>query len=189
MFFMQQRQLKQQFNYKIKSLEIDGDSTDDILLYNKRKRFFAKYDELLDKCKSGPTHLKRPDVAKLVANELHLFNGELYDLIVYSIMPNHVHILIDTSIQIPATFCVSQWESLDFEPLENIMKRIKGPSAVYSNRLLGLSGKFWQKESYDHYIRNEKEFNNVIAYILNNPVKAKIVGHWEEHPFTWVKSL
>jgi len=123
-----------------------------------------------------------------VANELHRFNNDFYDLLAYSIMPNHVHILIDTALQIPEDFGKTNWDTLDFTPLETIMKRIKGPSAIYANRLLKRTGKFWQKESYDHYIRNMKELNNVVAYILNNPVKARIVEHWKEHPFTWVKS-
>ncbi|MFK7980359.1 MAG: transposase [Saprospiraceae bacterium] len=136
--------------------------------------------------KDGPTFLKQPDIAKIVADELLRFDDKLYKLIAYSIMPNHVHILIDTNIQIPNFFDVSKWESLEFEPLSNIMKKTKGPSAVYANRLLDRKGKFWQRESYDHYIRNVKEFNRVIAYILNNPVKAGLVKRWEDHPFTFL---
>ena len=59
------------------------------------------------------------------------------------------------------------------------MKSIKGVSARYINLALNRSGRLWAKESYDMYIRNEKMLNNVIAYILNNPVKAGIVDSWE----------
>lgn len=156
-----------------------------ILIDNELKRNFAKYDELLDQILSGPTFLKQPEIAQIVVDELHRFDGDLYKLIAYSIMPNHAHILIDTSIQFPLDLKDMSWGTLEFEPLQNIMKRIKGPSAIYANRLLERSGKFWQKESYDRYVRDAKEFQNIIFYILNNPVKAKIVGSWEEHRFTW----
>lgn len=149
--------------------------------------FFQLYDSLLESTIKGPHHLKNPAVAKLVQKELHRFDGELYDLICYCIMSNHVHILIDTSIQIPDNFEVVNWESLEFEPLQTIMKRIKGPTAIYANRLLELSGRFWQKESYDRYIRDQREYGNVVAYILNNPVKAGLVKNWEEYPFTYMK--
>ncbi len=149
--------------------------------------FFQLYDSLLESTMEGAHHLKNPAMAKLVQKELHRFDGELYDLICYCIMSNHVHILIDTSIQIPDNFEVVNWESLEFEPLQTIMKRIKGPTAIYANRLLESSGRFWQKESYDRYIRDQREYDNVVAYILNNPVKAGLVKTWEEYPFTYMK--
>ena len=156
-------------------------------IYRVRKLFFAKYDEYLDKCATGNTYLKQPEIAELVAKEIHRFNGEMYDLIAYCIMSNHVHLLIDTSIQIPEFYTPKEWEMLELEPLQNIMKRIKGPTAVYANRILDRSGRFWQKESYDHYVRNQKELQNIIAYILNNPVKAGLVERWEDYPFTFLK--
>jgi len=75
----------------------------------------------------------------------------------------------------------------NYVQLDQIMKRIKGPTAVYCNRKLGLSGKFWERESYDMYIRNEKMFNNVLLYILNNPVKAGIVNNWKDYPGNYCK--
>ncbi len=178
--------LKKDFEKKIDQIKSIKTADLDFQVYNERKRFFAKYDNLLDSIEDGPIFLKQPEIAKLIADETHRFDGDLYKLVAYSIMPNHVHILIDTSFQIPDYFDVSKWESLDFEPLSNIMKRIKGPSALYANRLLDRKGKFWQRESYDHYIRSAKEFNRVIAYILNNPVKAGLVERWEDHPFTFL---
>lgn len=69
-----------------------------------------------------------------------------------------------------------------YQPLDIIMKKIKGPSAWYSNKYLNKHGQFWERESFDIYIRNEKMFNNVITYILENPVKAKIVEKWDDFP-------
>lgn len=135
-------ELKQAFETKVDTIKISNHPNKDFLLYDERKRFFAQYDALLDSMKYGPTFLKQPEIAKIVADEIHRFDNDFYQLIAYSIMPNHVHILIDTSIQIPTMLDVSTWESLEFEPLSNIMKRIKGSSAVYANRLLDRSEKF-----------------------------------------------
>jgi len=44
--------------------------------------------------------------------------------------------------------------------------------------------KFWQRNYYDHIIRNEKELNKIREYIINNPLK------WEldkENPKNWGK--
>ena len=55
------------------------------------RRFFGRYDAELDGASCGPTWLRRPDVAAAVAGRLHGRDGEIYDLIAFTIMPNHVH--------------------------------------------------------------------------------------------------
>ncbi len=160
-----------------------------LLLHDLRKRFFARYDALLDAVEAGPHWLRDPAIAKTAMKELHRFDGEFYDLLAYCIMPNHVHALFDTSLQLDEGANLDDLESLNFKPLEVIMKRIKGPSAVAANRLLNREGKFWQRETFDHYVRNERELTNIIAYILNNPVKAGWVAHWEDWEFSWRKGL
>ncbi len=45
---------------------------------------------------------------------------------------------------------------------------------------------FWQHESYDHVVRNEREYERILAYIVNNPVKAGLVSDWQEWPYTFV---
>lgn len=70
-------------------------------------------------------------------------------------------------------------------PLWKVMQDLKKYTAVHSNRLIGNEGeKFWEEESYDHVVR-EKEFNRILAYILNNPVKAGMVKNWDDWPWTY----
>jgi REP element-mobilizing transposase RayT len=49
-----------------------------------------------------------------------------------------------------------------------------------------LSGDFpiWPREYWDRYIRNKKHFNDVIAYIHENPVKAKLCQSPEQWCFS-----
>jgi putative transposase len=104
----------------------------------------------------------------------------------YSIMSNHVHLVIDTSIQLTDIHDDHQLE-MQYKPLECIMKSIKGPSAWYANKYLKRSGQFWERESYDIYIRNEKMLNNVIIYTLENPVKVGLVDNWELYTGNYLK--
>ena len=67
------------------------------------------------------------------------------------------------------------------------MKRIKAPIARFANTYLNKSGQFWERESFDIYIRDEKMLNKVITYILENPVKAKMVEKWDEYPGNYLK--
>jgi len=50
--------------------------------------------------------------------------------------------------------------------------------------MLGLTGtSFWQEESYDHTIRDDREFAKVLSYIEQNPVRAGLVKEASE--FRW----
>jgi len=43
--------------------------------------------------------------------------------------------------------------------------------------LLGLNGKLWQRNYYEHIIRNEQSYQRISDYIINNPIK------WEADKF------
>lgn len=74
-------------------------------------------------------------------------------------MPNHVHVAWTPNIALP---CILRW--------------LKGATANRAKRLLGLDVRaFWQDESYDHWIRSDREMQKVIRYVEWNPVKAGLV--------------
>lgn len=164
---------------------------DDLLLsasneeekYRLHKRYFGEYDRLLDAIECGPTYLEQAKVAEIVKEEMELWDEVLYDLLAYCIMPNHVHFLIDTSVQLQEGEVTN--ESLY---LHQIMKKVKGRSAMFCNKHLNRPNQFWQRESYDHLVRDEKELLNIISYILENPVKAGLVKHWQEWSYSYWKS-
>jgi REP element-mobilizing transposase RayT len=65
-----------------------------------------------------------------------------------------------------------------------ILKNIKGTTARKANQLLGRTGRFWQKEYFDRYIRDSKHFYAVFNYIENNPVKARLCRSKEDCKFS-----
>jgi hypothetical protein len=45
-----------------------------------------------------------------------------------------------------------------------------------ANTILAMTGScFWQEESYDHLVRNEREFEKIRSYIEEHPVRAGLV--------------
>jgi REP element-mobilizing transposase RayT len=60
------------------------------------------------------------------------------------------------------------------------MQSIKGISAKRCNLLLGRKGNFWQDESYDRWVRDDKELFYLIRYILLNPINAGLVDTWDK---------
>lgn len=166
--------------------QIEDSTKKNSKLFELRKKYLIEYDKILDSISNGPDYLKETSIMNIVKSQLHRHDGHLYDLIAYCIMSNHVHLLIDTSIQFNES--LNEEELLNrYSPLDKIMKRIKGATAQYSNKMLSRSGPFWERESYDIFIRNEYMLNNVVSYILLNPVKARLVSTWEEYPGNYLK--
>ena len=74
-------------------------------------------------------------------------------------MPNHVHALL-TPIE-------------DHE-LEDILQSIKGFTAREINQALKRNGGLWQRESYDHIVREAEQLQAYQQYIAANPSKANL---------------
>jgi REP element-mobilizing transposase RayT len=131
---------------------------------------FVSIDRYLDRAQHGPTWLRRPEVAQVVVNALHYGERNLaqYRLHAYVVLPNHVHVLLA-----PRS-----------DPVK-ILHSLKTFSAREANKLLDRTGlPFWQREYYDHWIRDDREFEKVRFYIENNPVAAGLVTSPEKYPWS-----
>lgn len=120
----------------------------------------------------GECWLQRREIARIVENALLHFDGERYRLIAWCIMPNHVHVLIETRAGHPLAGVVHSWKSF---------------TAKEINKVLGRSGEVWQREYFDRYIRDDRHMQAAIEYIEGNPVKAKLVESAEEWRFSSAK--
>ena len=115
-----------------------------------------------------------PAEARTLAAQAIIFaNGKKYALSTATVMPDHVHILLN-----PA-----EKENGIFYPLGQITKSIKGYSARTINKLSGSSGAVWQRESFDRIVRNEDEWREKYEYIRNNAVKAGLCEKPEDYPW------
>jgi len=154
--------------------------------YHKQKLIFARFDDIID-LESAVRHLARADVATVVEQSLRHFANERYDLLAYVVMPSHLHWVFHPREAWALTLTSSIGETAKTtrrSPRERIMKSMKGFSAYECNRLLGLSGPFWQDEAYDHVVRDDDELFRIIRYVENNPVKANLVEHPEDWPWS-----
>jgi REP element-mobilizing transposase RayT len=126
----------------------------------------------------GPNDwLKHPEVADVVAQSMHFYAENMYDLYAFCIMPNHVHMVFRMHIGA---------NNDKKYPVSDVLGRIKSYSAQKANKILGRTGTFWQQESYDHVVRNQKSLKNIIHYTLENPVKANLASSWREWSHTYV---
>lgn len=156
------------------------------------REWFKTFEDILDTVQCGPTWLKDARVAKIVADALHWRDGKVYRLDAYCIMSNHVHTVFAPYLS-EESLHVSQVEgSLIYEsdeaPLDVIMHSLKSWTANQANVLIGRSGSFWEHENYDHVVRNDDEFDRIVNYVLQNPVKARLVQNWQEWPWSWKRT-
>jgi REP element-mobilizing transposase RayT len=72
-------------------------------------------------------------------------------------MPNHVHAVL---------------QPMPGHDLPEILHSWKSYTAKEINQMLGVKGQLWEAEYYDHLIRDERDFEAQIEYVLANPMKA-----------------
>lgn len=84
-------------------------------------------------------------------------------------MPNHVHVVAKV---------------FPGHNLAPIMHSWKSFTAKQINEILHRSGVLWQREYYDHLIRDEDEFERTMRYVVDNPRKAGL-GNW---PWAWTRT-
>ena len=117
---------------------------------------------------SGACHLRKPAIAQLIRDALLHFDERRYRLFAWCIMPNHVHVIARLFPGHALSAVLHSWKSY-------MAKRVKD--------LIGITGSLWQREYYDHLLRNEAEFERAVRYVVENPVKAGL-HNW---PFVWAR--
>ena len=109
----------------------------------------------------GACWLKDDRISRIVEQALLIFDADRYRLHAWTIMPNHVHVLLSVMPQWPLGGVVSSWKRF---------------TARESNIALGRKGAFWQLDYWDRFIRNDEHFQAIESYIDMNPVKAGLVA-------------
>jgi REP element-mobilizing transposase RayT len=131
---------------------------------------FVQLDGRLARSSAGPFWLRDPRVASMLEQALRYgeTSRNLYLLHAWVIMPNHVHVILEPRLALPA-----------------IMRWLKGRTGRKANRILGREGlPFWQDESYDHWVRGSEELNELIRYVESNPVQAGLAESEELWPWS-----
>jgi len=120
----------------------------------------------------GACHLRRPEVARVVADALRFHDGSRLVCGDFVVMPNHIHWLLQPCGE---------------EELETLLGSVKRFSSRHINQHLGRNGPLWQRESYDHIVRSSDELTRIRTYIMNNGAKARLREHeylyYEGYPF------
>lgn len=123
-----------------------------------------------------------------------------FELDVFQIMPNHIHGIISLTTVgsrlaldllyegqpqgLPQPETQGLPQQLVQQGKSSISDIVGAYKSIVANGCLEIyksrdevMGKFWQRNYYEHIIRNELAYYNISEYIINNPIK------WEEDRF------
>lgn len=92
-----------------------------------------------------------------------------FAVLAYVFMPDHVHLLVE-----------GRREDADFRLF---MRNWKKRTTQWMQTEAG--GRLWQESYFERVLRGEEGTAEVIAYILDNPVRAGLVKSAMDYPFGW----
>lgn len=116
----------------------------------------------------GSCWLRQHAIARLVEESLRFWHGARYRLEAWTVMPNHVHVLVEI------------WQT----PLFKLVMSWKRQTARKANQVLRREGSFWQREYWDTIMRDQKQLVRARRYVEQNPVKAGLVREASEWLWT-----
>ena len=87
------------------------------------------------------------------------------------LMPDHLHFVAE----------------LRTDSLPKLMHSLKSYTAKQVNALLNRQGSLWQDQYHEHAVRMDEDLNEVVLYMLHNPVRAGLVDDFHDYPFWYCR--
>ena len=118
---------------------------------------------------NGACLLRDPRAADIVARVLEHDNATRYALHAYTIMPNHIHVIV-------GGFGASG-------SLATVLKEWKSITSHRVNALFARHGELWHRDAYTHIIRNAAEYKDQLDYVWHNPDAASLTDGYKRKSF------
>src|SRR3990170_8539551 len=118
---------------------------------------------------------------RTIAEETWLWLAERYEYVdvdQHVVMPNHLHgIIVIRDVRRGGSRTAPTGRPLAIKPLGRLIGAFKTVSTKRINAIRGTPGlPRWQRNYYEHVIRDEDDLDRVRRYIAENPLR------WEEDP-------
>jgi putative transposase len=92
----------------------------------------------------------------------------------FVVMPDHFHLLLTVNSGMT---------------IERAVQLVKSGFACRAGRQLRLNGPIWQKGFFEIRVLDGTTFETHRNYIHNNPVRAQLVAHAEDHPYSSAREI
>jgi REP-associated tyrosine transposase len=112
--------------------------------------------------KRGRNQLCEAEIAnEIFASARFYFERGVWGLPLLVLMPDHLHLLATFGERAGMRSVIRNWKR-------------------YLTNHVGIR---WQRDFFDHRLRNDENFEAKANYILNNPVRAGLVARFEDWPY------
>ena len=105
-------------------------------------------------------------VAVALSQILRVAANEQFALLAYTFMPDHAHLLIEGM-------------SVDADARRFMTRAKQGSGYVVAQRD---GRRLWQRYGFEHLLRDDEATVSVARYILENPVRARLVTSPQDYP-------
>ena len=163
------------------SLSTDSTQSQEIRYYKRRLPHFEQPWAIY--ALSMTTRQRRalsPSARTTVLNAVLHFQLKRYELFAVCVMPDHIHVLIQ-----PWAKERDDDGNASFWSISTIAHSWKSFTAHEINRAENTSGALWEEETFDRYIRSERDLHEKFEYICQNPWQARLVSSMENYPWLW----
>lgn len=179
------KEIRRQRDESLSKFVVSGSADEGVQRAECHQRYFEALEQLLDD-RANQCHLFRDKrVAEIIMEYIRKLDRQYFYLEALCVMSNHIHVLMDLSVQVP-----SDWDGASelsaYVPLSDVVGRIKGGISYQFHKLVGDRRPLWGKGYYDRCIRSKEHFHSEQNYIVNNPVKAGLVSNWKDYPYTYL---
>ena len=121
-------------------------------------------------CKDRLTHFRQPEVVRSTRVELlRTSEQRKFAVLAYTFMPDHLHALVE-----------GKSEEADLRGFAYVLRRYSTSAAKFT-----CPNGLWQDGYHERVLRKTEDTQQVIAYILNNPVRAGLVERAVDYLFSW----
>jgi len=113
----------------------------------------------------GHNHFCHPDLGAVVLDSIRIDNDQHHwycELAV--LMPDHLHLVVHF-------------------PPEKTVAQVTG---LWKHALARSHGITWQRNFFDHRLRNDENAQQKWDYVLLNPVRAGLIDDASKWPYTWM---
>ena len=115
----------------------------------------------------GVNVLCQPETAKSILDSIIFYHQQKsWFCELALLMPDHLHALLVFPSDKPMTKTIQNWKR-------------------YTAKTLSIP---WQRDFFDHRLRNEKKQTETWHYIRQNPVRAGLITHADDWPHFWQAS-
>ena len=155
--------------------------------YSKKGLYFLTFctqerKELFGEIKNGKIFLN--ESGKILLEEWKKLEDDNINLLEFCVMPNHFHGIIEIKSRVVRELPLHGEDNYERQRRKMIIPKLVGKfkmlTAKKINILNDIRGKMWQRNYYEHIIRNNDEYLKISNYIKNNPKNWKDDRFYEE---------